>query len=239
MSTTPAQFVCEPKRQSGSALADRTVVVMPAYNEAAHVGPVVREVCAQLPVVVVDDGSTDQTTHVAEQAGATVLRQPVNRGKGRALECGFAYARKQGYTVVITMDADGQHDPRDLDTFLQMHRMRPDAVLIGDRTGGARHMPRLRRWTNRMMSALLSRRMGCQVPDTQCGYRLYPAWALDCGEILATGFAAESEILLRLSRNGVSLLSVPVCTIYSNQHSKIHPWLDTWRFCRMWQQFGR
>ena len=213
------------------------LVVMPAFNEAARIGDVVRAVRRVAPVVVIDDGSVDGTGQQAEAAGTMVLRQPSNQGKGCALERGCSYAREQGYAVVITMDADGQHDPADLDAFLQMHAARPEAMLIGDRTHTwRREMPWVRRWTNRGMSWLLSRRIGYKIPDTQCGYRLYPVDALSVCVNLAPGFAAESEILIRLARAGIPILSVPIRTIYGDQQSKIQPGSDMLRFFRMLRQ---
>ncbi len=219
-------------------MRDGIAILVPAYNEAAHIAAVVRAARRWATTVVVDDGSTDQTVTLAEHAGAIVLRHGPNRGKGRALEQGFAYAREHGYEAVITMDADGQHDPKDIASFLAIHTQQPRAVLIGNRTHDLRAMPWVRRCTNRVMTGLLSRRMVCRVADTQCGYRLYPLRALEPAFDLVAGFAAESEILVRLAQRGVPLVDVPIRTIYSGQQSKISPWRDTWRFWRMWRQLA-
>lgn len=213
-------------------------VVMPAYREAGRIGPVIRAARAQgALVLVVDDGSPDDTARVAEEAGAVVLRHASNRGKGAALATGFQEALRRGCEVVVTLDADGQHDPCELPHFIASYRRTGIPVLIGNRMAEAAAMPWLRRTTNRFMSWLLSRWMGHYVPDTQCGYRLYRSDLLPWVTAAAQGFAAESEVLLRLAARGVRMDSVRIRTIYGSEKSKIRPVRDTWRFIRMVWRF--
>jgi glycosyltransferase involved in cell wall biosynthesis len=215
-------------------------VVLPAFREAARIAPVVAAACAQgATVLVVDDGSPDETAAVAEAAGAVVLRHPVNRGKGAALETGFAEASRRGCDVVITMDADGQHDPAELRNFIEAYQRTGIPVLIGSRMAEMDTMPWVRRATNRFMSWLLSRMMGQYVPDTQCGYRLYRSDVLPLVVAGAQGFAAESEVLLRLAARGVRMDSVRIRTIYGTEISKIHPVRDTLRFIGMLRRYRR
>lgn len=212
----------------------RVCVVIPAFNEGARIGGVVRRVRVVLPdVVVVDDGSQDATTANAEAAGAKVLRHAVNSGKGAALGTAFRYVREQGFDAVITMDGDGQHDPADIPGFLDVYRRGAFQVLVGNRMYDTRRMPWIRLMTNRFMSWLLSREMGQPVPDTQCGYRLYSLSVLPEKGTASSRFAAESEILMELSARGVRIGSVPVATVYGGEQSKIHPVKDTVRFFRM------
>jgi len=218
------------------------IVLIPAYREAGRIGGVVTAVRARFPgtVVVVDDGSDDGTADEAEAAGATVLRHPENRGKGAALETGFAYARRSGAAFVITMDADGQHAADDLPGFMQRFQAGGADVIVGNRMAEPAGMPLLRRLTNRGMSALLSRRMGQAVPDTQNGFRLYRTAVLpeaSAGD--SGGFAAESEILLRLSARGVRIAAVPVRVIYGDERSKIRPLRDALRFFGMLRRWKR
>lgn len=213
-------------------------VVIPAYREATRIGPVVRSAVAQGGLVlVVDDGSPDDTARVAQEAGAVVLRHERNRGKGAALETGFQEAVRRGCEVVITLDADGQHDPAEIPAFLEAYRRTGIPVLIGSRMADAAAMPRMRRLTNRFMSWLLSRWMGHYLPDTQCGYRLYRSDLLPLVVAGSQGFAAESEVLLRLAARGVRMDAVRIRTIYGNEKSKIRPGRDTWRFFRMVWRF--
>ena len=229
-----------PLQAAPSALA-RGCVVIPAYREARFIGDLVRRVRSVIPdVFVVDDGSPDATASAAGAAGATVLRHPVNRGKGAALETGLAQARAGGFAFVVTMDGDGQHDPAELARFLQAYRDGGAPVLVGNRFHDLARMPWLRRATNRAMSWLLSREMGQRVPDTQCGYRLFGREVLPwLSGGAATRYAAESEVLLRLARRGVRIGCVPVTAIYGDERSKINPLSDTVRFLRMLLRFHR
>lgn len=215
-------------------MAEKICVIIPAFQEAARIGAVVRAVCEQaLEVVVVDDGSPDATAAEAVAAGALVLRHPVNRGKGAALETAFQFARERGCTTVVTMDGDGQHDPADIPALLTAYQQTGAAVVVGNRMAANGNMPRIRRWTNQFMSRLLSCRMGQAVPDTQCGYRLYRVDVLPRPPLGSARYAAESEILLMLADRGVQIASAPVRTIYCDEKSKINPVVDTLRFFGM------
>jgi glycosyltransferase involved in cell wall biosynthesis len=225
--------VTEETRKTGDAEI-RCQVLVPAYREAARIGVVVRTVRALgLPVLVVDDGSPDATSVEAEQAGAEVVRHPVNRGKGAAIATGVTRLEARRLDCVLTMDADGQHLAADIPPFLEAFRRDRPAAIVGNRMDHPAGMPFVRRLTNRYMSWLLSRRMGQRVPDTQCGFRLYRA---DVLRLLVGGderFAGESEVLLRLSAAGHRIASVPVRVIYRDEKSKISPIRDTIRFWRM------
>ena len=220
----------------------KVCVLIPAYNEAKHVGAVVREVLEYCPdVVVIDDGSPDETDRVAAEAGATVLEHVHNQGKGAALQTGFDYARANGYDLAITLDADGQHAPSDIPAFLQAYERTHSPVLVGNRMGNVADMPWNRRFVNRFMSDLLSRVMGQYVPDSQCGYRLYHRSAFPEGlyDAHSRRFAAESEILLRLALQGRKIGAVAIQTIYGDEKSKVNPFFDTIRFFRMLHRFRR
>ena len=132
----------------------KVCILIPAYNEAKRVGAVVREVLDYCPdVVVIDDGSPDDTDRVAAEAGATVLEHVHNQGKGAALQTGFDYAREHGYDLAITLDADGQHAPSDIPAFLQAYERTHSPVLVGNRMGDVAAMPRLRHTALRRASA--------------------------------------------------------------------------------------
>ena len=220
----------------------KTCVLIPAYNEEKRVGAVVREVLEYCPdVIVVDDGSPDDTDKVAAEAGAIVLEHVHNQGKGAALQTGFDYAREHGYDLAITLDADGQHAPSDIPAFLQAYERTHRPVLVGNRMGDVAAMPRLRRFVNRFMSDLLSRVMGQHVPDSQCGFRLYHRSAFPAGPYDAHSqrYAAESEILLRLALEGRKIGAVTIQTIYGDEKSKVRPLADTLRFFRMLRRFKK
>lgn len=227
-------------RQTGMEGESRGCVIVPAYREAGRIGAVVQAIRAHLnDVIVVDDGSPDDTGKEAESAGAVVIRHAVNQGKGAALETAFREARQRGYDFVITMDGDGQHAPEDLPGFVRAYRESGVPVLVGSRMHDTRSMPLVRRWTNRFMSWLLSREMGQRVPDTQCGYRLYKLAVISGTALQSARFAAESEILMDLSHKGIPIGSVPIVTIYGTEKSKIHPLKDTVRFFSMLHRYRR
>ena len=213
---------------------ERGCAILPAYKEEKNVRKTVEEVLQYVSdVLVVDDGSPDGTAEEARKTEAVVLVHEVNRGKGSALQTGFEYAAEHGYEYVITMDSDGQHAPSDIPVFVEAYVRTGIPVLIGNRMVDTSSMPRLRRWTNRFMSRLLSRRMGQFIADTQNGFRLYHRDVLPFLDVESTGYAAESEVLLRLAERGVRMDSVPVKTIYGDEVSDIHPVRDTMRFFRM------
>ena len=213
-------------------------VILPAYNEAHHVGEVVRAVRERgFDAVVVDDGSTDGTAAKAREAGAVVLEQTENKGKGDALARGFIYGAEKGYEAAITMDADGQHDPASLIEFAETYRRTGIPVLIGNRMQNLKPMPLLRRMVNRMMSWLIGRHMKQQIPDTQNGFRLFHASTFPLLRAESSGYAAESEVLLRLDEHGIRMDWVPVAAIYGNESSSIRPLRDTFSFFRMILRF--
>lgn len=212
----------------------RVCVLIPAFNEADHIEAVVREVRGHVAdVVVVDDGSKDRTAEIAEAAGAVVIRQPRNLGKGAALNAGFEHARQNGFEVVVTMDGDGQHLPAEVPKFIEAYRRTRIPVLIGSRMHDLDTMPFVRRQTNLIMSWLLGRVMGQYIPDTQCGFRLYRCDILPLASTGSQRFAAESEILLNLTQRGARIDAVRISTVYAGEHSKIRAIPDTWRFFRM------
>ena len=217
-------------------------VLIPAFREEQHIAAVVRETLEYCPdVVVVDDGSPDDTAQAAADAGATVLSHVRNQGKGAALQTGFDHARARGFDLAITLDADGQHAPSDIPAFLQAYERTRSPVLVGNRMGDVATMPPLRRFVNRFMSDLLSRAMGQHVPDSQCGFRLYHRSAFPEGPYDADSrrYAAESEILLRLSLQGRKIGAVTIQTIDGEEKSKVNPLTDTFRFFRMLRRFKK
>jgi hypothetical protein len=211
-----------------------TIVVIPCYQGARSVGDVVRGAAATgLPVVVVDDGSTDDSRAVAEAAGATVLRHPANRGKGAALASGFAYANKIGADAVVTMDADGQHDPTEIGKLLEAHGRDPSALVVGVRSFAAEDMPRRSRVGNRISTFWISRYAGRRHTDTQSGFRVYPRAMFDL-PLKSTKFDTETELLLRAAKMGLPLVEVPVKTIYAADHaSHFHGFRDTLRVMKL------
>jgi hypothetical protein len=210
------------------------IVVIPCFQGASTIGEVVRGArAAGLPVVVVDDGSSDDSAPAAEAAGATVLRHPANRGKGAALASGFAYARQIGADAVLSMDADGQHDPAEIPALVAAHQSAPDALVIGVRSFAPEDMPRRSRIGNRISTWWISRFAGLHYHDTQSGFRVYPRALFDV-PLRSTKFDTETELLLRAAKMGLPLLEVPIRTIYGpDRVTHFHGFRDTLRVIKL------
>lgn len=216
------------------------LVIMPAWNESRFIGGLVEKLRAfPVDVLVVDDGSTDGTGDLAAAAGAHVIRTEPNLGKGGALAIGFEYAETEGYDAVVTMDADGQHDPSDVLRFFDVYNRTGIPVLVGNRTMDRKRMPWLRRVTNFQMSRILNRHMKQFVADTQNGFRLYQTDVIAMVKSESQGFAAESEVLLKMDEIGIRMGSVPVAAIYGREKSYIRPLHDTRLFFGMLHRYLR
>jgi glycosyltransferase involved in cell wall biosynthesis len=215
------------------------LALMPAWNEAIRMGPIVEATRARLPVLVVDDGSHDDTPAVAETAGATVVRHPRNRGKGVALMTGFAWALERGYDAVLTLDADGQHDPADIPKFLAAYEAGAGDLIIGRRDFSQMPFPRF--FVNPFGSWLLSLALGTRIYDNQSGYRLHSRRFLETLDLSTTGFELEVEVIVQAVLQGTRIGWVDIRTIYGiGKVSYFHPIRDSVRFLgmvwRAWRQ---
>jgi glycosyltransferase involved in cell wall biosynthesis len=200
----------------------RVLALIPAHDEGPRIAAVVRGARAHLPVLVVDDGSADDTAVLAEGAGAEVRSQHPNQGKGAALRAGFAIAIARGVLAVVTLDGDGQHDPAELPRFLEAEREHPVELIVGKRDFG--RMPLVRRIANGLGTLLLSAAVGRWIPDNQSGYRLVGRRLM--AEMIASsedGFAFEVEMIAVCVREGWPMRWVPVSTIYGDERSHIRP----------------
>lgn len=211
---------------------DRILAIIPAY-EAAHLVPeVIRGATPHLPVLVVDDGSKDDTSGAARAAGAEVIRQEPNQGKGAALKRGFRHALDQGYDAVLTLDADGQHDPAEIPKFLAEWRQADPDLIIGARSFD--EMPFVRRMSNTIGRWSISRAVGRDIPDNQSGYRMLSRRLvesmLESGE---SGFEFEVDMVLLCLRRNWPMAWVPIRTIYEGKGSHISPIDHVVQFFRM------
>jgi len=208
----------------------RILAVIPAYQEAPRVADVVRGVQEYLPVLVVDDGSTDGTAEAVEATGAEVVRQRPNRGKGAALRTGFLLALERDREAVVTLDADGQHVPAEIPRLVSAYAVgeaaggpadRP-ALVVGRRDFSK--MPLVRRLSNSIGRLVLSAAVGRDIPDNQSGYRLVDRRLMTA--MLASrepGFAFEVEMIARCVAAGWPIAWVPISTIYAGEPSHIRP----------------
>jgi glycosyltransferase involved in cell wall biosynthesis len=210
--------------------------VVPSLNEERAIAAVVRGIRQHhLEVLVVDDGSLDGTARAAQDAGAGVLRHPQRLGKGAALRDGMGWAAERGWNWALLMDGDGQHDPSDIPVFLQ--NAGAADLVVGNRMNNCASMPWLRRLANRWVSRQVSRRLGLEIPDAQCGFRLVRVAAWQAAGLQANGYEIEAEMLIKFWRSGFQIVSVPVRTIYGEEKSKFHPLRDAWRWWRWWRHF--
>jgi glycosyltransferase involved in cell wall biosynthesis len=211
----------------------RICAVIPAFNEAESILEVIKGVQGfNVKAIVVDDGSSDETSLIAERQGAHILRHNKRSGKGMSLRDGFSYAVDKEYDLVFTIDGDGQHDPSDIPIFLDKFQKLHADVVIGNRMRDPADMPFIRIVTNKFMSRAISMICHQHIPDTQCGYRLFTRQAISNIDIKSRKFEIESEILVKLSRQGLRIDSVPIKSIYAGETSKIRPVRDSLRFIR-------
>ena len=201
------------------------VIAIPAYNEATTVADVVAAARVHAPVLVVDDGSTDDTACRATEAGATVIRHPVRRGKGAALATAFAAARAGGATSIVTLDADGQHDPADVPSLLAAARATPRAIVIGARRDDA--LPAGRALAIHVAGFWVNWITGTALADTQSGFRVYPLALFDAAPPRGRRFVFETAVLVEALRRGWSVREVPIRVVpYAARQSRFHPVAD-------------
>lgn len=170
---------------------DRVLIVMPAFNEQEVIGAVLDEVRDRLPdaaLLVIDDGSHDETTRIARQAGARVLQLPFNLGVGGAMRLGFRYAKQNNYSAVVQLDSDGQHNPADVPALVAL--LDEVDVTIGARFAGSGdyEVRGPRKWAMRFLSRVLSSAVGVKLSDTTSGFKAHGPRAID---LFARDYPAE------------------------------------------------
>ena len=199
-----------------TGIARRACVLVPAFQAEGTLPAVLADLAAELPnipIFVVDDGSTDGTSDVARAAGATVLRHATNRGKGAGLATGLRAAKAAGWTVAVTVDADGQHPAAEARAVLFADDD-PNALVLGVRDLAAAGAPRANRFSNAISNHFLSRFAKRPLRDTQCGLRRYPVDGTLALGARAEGYAFEAEALLLAARTGVRVVERPVRVVY-------------------------
>jgi len=208
-------------------LEDRICVIIPAYNVADTIGEVVQGAFQHVrTVMVVDDGSGDGTGENALSAGASVIIIDRNRGKGNALKVLFKEAAKQGYTTVISMDGDGQHNPDEIPRLIHAHKANPGSIVVGSRMHSRENIPRARYNSMHVARFFISLAANQFIEDTQCGYRVYPLALIQHMALTQEKYVTESEILIKAGDMGVAIDFVRIGAIYGEIHSHFRPVLD-------------
>jgi glycosyltransferase involved in cell wall biosynthesis len=214
------------------------VVVAPSFNNAGTLAGIVKRVRAlDLPLIVVNDGSTDETAAilrglVAADDGVTVVTHPRNRGKAEALASGFAAAGEAGFTHAVTIDTDGQLDPEQVPSLLSLARRSPHGLVIGQRDENTEGYPSRSRIGRRVSNLFVWMQSGVRVEDSQCGFRVYPLEFLHEVRCSAGRYGFETEVITRAAWAGRPVLGVPVRCRYfpaGKAVSHFRPFVDSFR----------
>jgi uncharacterized protein (DUF2062 family) len=228
---------------SGATSAFRPVAVAPSFNNARTLGDVLDRLAATgLPIILVNDGSSDETATIAAQWQAGdphdrhVLTHAENRGKAAALRTAFDHATRAGFTHAVTIDTDGQLAPEDIPNLLDLAARKHDALVIGARDASATDYPARSRLGRRVSNLLVWLESGVRVDDSQCGLRVYPLRLMALMPCRAERFGFETEIITRAGWAGVPVLGEPVSCRYlppDQRVSHFKPWRDSFRAARM------
>lgn len=214
-------------------------VVIPVYNESATIRDVATAVLQQTEnVIIVDDGSSDDSQNQLEGLNVHLLRHEQNQGKATALQSGFDHAIKLDAQMIITLDGDGQHNPAEIPQLISAAQANPNSIIIAARLKQRHNAPKLRLFANRFADFWVSWAAGYPVTDSQSGFRLYPFDLLRDVRLNTSkekGFVFESEIVIEAASHSFYSVSVPVESIYhvGRRQSHYKPWTDTWRIVRM------
>lgn len=210
----------------------RIAAVIPAYNEGQTIAKVVAGIRHVVDrVIVVDDGSSDDTADRARAAAAEVIAHATNAGKGAAVRTGLARVFEDNFTHVLLLDADLQHLPEEAAALVAAAEHSGADVVVGERQFDRSRMPAARYHANRLGSRALSWFVGVPIQDTQCGFRVFRVDAIRTLALTATGYEIETEMLIKVRRRGGQVAAAPITAVYSGQRSKLRPIPDTTRTC--------
>jgi glycosyltransferase involved in cell wall biosynthesis len=215
---------------------EKILIIIPAYNASSTLFTLIEQIppfIEREKILVVDDGSKDNTLDLANKSKVKVLQHIKNRGKGEALLTGFGYALDNDYDAVITMDADLQHDPQFIPDFLNKFTQTSPDIIIGTRKIELKTMPFSRWLTNNLTSIIVSVLGGAKVRDSQSGYRLISAKVLNKIRLVTKKYDLESELLIKAGRVKFKIDSVFISTLYPGSRSFINPLVDTKRFIKL------
>jgi glycosyltransferase involved in cell wall biosynthesis len=217
----------------------QTAVVIPVFNESATIRDVAIAALQQTDhVIIVDDGSADDSQSQLKGLKVDLIRHEQNRGKATALQSGFDHAIKLKAERIITLDGDGQHNPAEIPQLIEAAKSNPNCIIIAARLKQRHNAPKLRLFANRFADFWVSWAAGYPVTDSQSGFRLYPFDLLRDVRLNTSkekGFVFESEIVIEAASHNFYSVSVPVDSIYhiGRRQSHYKPWTDTWRIVRM------
>lgn len=201
-------------------------VVIPAYNEEATIHDIVTRALVYSPlVIVVDDGSTDQTINKLKDLPIEIIKNKVNQGKAASLWKGIQKARHYNVNYIITLDGDGQHAPEDIPKLLAKSEDQPGNIIIGARLADKSAIPAKRYYANRIANFWIAWAAGYPLSDSQSGFRVYPNELFDDLDISISkrdGFVFESEIIIKASQRGIRCTPVAIPAVYAENARPSH-----------------
>lgn len=214
------------------------IILIPAYNAAEHLPELfkrIKKIDKLENVLLINDGSTDQTLEICKKHNIETINLSNNQGKGSALKKGFkAILEKGDIDFFLTVDADLQHDVDYIPSFIKKMDSSKADIVIGNRLHDKVNMPKSRIFSNTVTSWLVSKLAGQKVIDSQSGYRLIKTDVLKNINLIYDKYEMESELLIKASREEFKIDAVPIPTIYNGEKSSINVFLDTYRFIKMY-----
>lgn len=238
MSTMTAEARAATAQETGTPTHQRWVVIAPSYNHAMAVGQVLHDLASHhLPIIVVNDGATDDTDNVLDRWLDTpsaslrrVIRHDVNQGKAAALRSGFAEAIRLGFTHAATIDTDGQHEVADLVELIQFSSHHEGSLVIGARSRAGSDAPIASRIGRALSNGLVRIESGVSVADSQSGMRVYPLVHMHTLGGRASRYGFETEVLVRAGWHCVPVIEMPIRCIYrvpGGRKTHFRFWRDT------------
>jgi glycosyltransferase involved in cell wall biosynthesis len=201
------------------------IVCIPAYNEETKIKDVIEKSLPYVDkVVVCDDGSTDDTAVLAKKAGAVVISHEKNLGYGATISTLFDYCRKNNAEIMVTLDGDGQHNPDQIPDLINVILKHKVDVVIGSRSlRDDKDLPSYRRTGIKIITSTINSATNLKVTDSQSGFRAYSKSAIDLIHPMESGMGVSTEILVKISNNGLSIAEVPITVSYTGDTSTEHP----------------
>ncbi len=212
----------------------RLCVIIPTYNNAMTLLQVIKEVSKYVEdIIVVNDGSTDNTTELLSHSAVTVVTHAKNRGKGQALVSGFRKAKDKGFTHAITIDADGQHFASDIPKFQKELEIHQESIIVGCRNLTEENMPRGNTFANKFSNFWFRIQTCIDLSDTQSGYRLYPLKQLKGLYLITSRYEAELELLVFAAWAGVHINTISVKVYYPPKDERVTHFRPIYDFTRI------
>jgi len=201
------------------------VACIPAYNEERKIKEIVKKALPYVDkVVVCDDGSTDNTAALAKKAGAIVISHEKNLGYGATITTLFSYCRKNNAEIMVTLDGDGQHNPDQIPDLINVILKHNVDVVIGSRSlRDDKDLPNYRKAGIKIITSTINSATNLKVTDSQSGFRAYSKPAIDLIHPTESGMGVSTEILIKISNNGLSMAEVPITVSYTGDTSTEHP----------------